>query len=108
MTDFHRNVMLPLEESACPIDDPQPRLPDLERPPDPALAAQGWQRRFMADAARLPEYAALYQSLGLEVRAEPVREAEVGPECGPCRLVLCPKFVTLYTRVPARERSGDE
>jgi len=108
VTDFHRNVMLPLEESGCPIEDPQPRLPDLERAPDPVLAAQGWQRRFMADSARLSEYVELYESLGLEVRAEPIREAEVGPECEPCRLVLCPKFVTLYTRTPARARSGNE
>lgn len=75
-----------------------PRLPENERAADPQLTAAGWERRFMADGARLSEYLELYQSLGYEVRAEKVPPEAIGPECGDCRLVICRQFVTVYTR----------
>ena len=79
-------------------EEPVPRWPDFERPPDPRLVAEGWERRFMADSQRLNEFMDLYTSMGYEVRAEPVRPEEIGPECGDCRLVLCRLYFTLYTR----------
>ncbi len=102
MTDFHQNAMLPQEEADCAVGTPSPRLPDFERPPDPRLMAEGWQRRFMADSQRLAEYIELYTSLGCEVRTEVVKPEEIGDECEGCRLIMCRQFVTLYTR----KRSG--
>jgi hypothetical protein len=101
MTDFHRGVMLPLAEAPCAVNEPAPRLPDFERPPDPRLTAEGWERRFMADGERLAEYLELYTSLGYEVRTETVRPEEISDQCGDCRLIICRLFVTLYTRRPA-------
>jgi hypothetical protein len=98
MTDFHRDAMLPVEEAPCPVERPTPRFPEWERPADPKLVAEGWERRFMADTERLVEYAELYTSLGYEVRAEAVRPEEISEECGDCRLIICRQFVTLYTR----------
>ena len=85
-------------DEAFDLDELRPRFPDFERPPDPRLAAEGWERRFMADARRAEEYASQYAAMGFEVRVEPVRPAEVGPECGDCSLIVNRLFVTLYTR----------
>ncbi len=74
------------------------RVPNLDRPPDPKLVAEGWERRFMTNVARLNEYIELYTALGFDVRAEPVRSDEVDPECNDCRLILYQQIVTLYTR----------
>ena len=101
MTDFHRLGMLPLDEAPCVVDQPAPRLPEFERPPNPKLAAEGWERRFMADRERLKEYVELYSSLGYEVRTEIVAPEEIGDECTDCRLLICRQFLTLYTRKPA-------
>jgi hypothetical protein len=98
MNEFHRDVLQPEDEELCVVEEPTPRLPELDRPADPNLVAQGWQRRFMADSNRLTEYLELYSSLGFEVRTEAVQTEEIGPECGDCRLVICRQFVTLYTR----------
>src|SRR3989338_2667040 len=98
MTDFHRDAMLPAEEAPCVVETPTPRLPEFERPPDPWLVAEGWERRFMADHERLAEYTELYTSLGFEIRAETVRPDEISDQCADCRLIICRQFVTLYTR----------
>jgi hypothetical protein len=82
--------------------EPEPR--DLDFPPDPELIAQGWERRFMADPARAKEAVALYTELGYEVRAEPIRQVEMGPDCGDCRVATYMGFVTIYTR--KQEASG--
>ena len=98
MTDFHRNTMMPTEEAPCAVESPEPRYPGDDLPGDPSLLRKGWQRRFMADGARLHEYADLYQALGFEVHTEPVTQDELGEECGDCRLMICRLFVTVYTR----------
>lgn len=98
MTDFHRQAMLPVEEAPCEVDLPTPRLPAFERPANPSLMSEGWERRFMADGKRLNEYVELYTSLGFEVRTETVQPEEIGPECTDCRLIICRQFVTVYTR----------
>ncbi len=80
------------------VEAPMPRVPNLDRPPDPRLVAEGWERRFMVDKRRVAEFTDLYSALGYEVRAEPIRPDEVGPECSDCTLVMYQIFVTLYTR----------
>ena len=81
--------------------------PGLNKPPDPKLVAEGWERRFMIDKRRVAEFTELYQSMGYDVRAETVRDEEVDPECGDCALVMYQIFVTLYTRpVGQAEQSG--
>lgn len=75
-----------------------PSLPPFERPPDPQLVAEGWDRRFMADLKRLTEYTELYASMGYEVRAEKVKPEEISDQCADCALLICRQFLTLYTR----------
>jgi hypothetical protein len=66
--------------------------------PDPALVAQGWQRRFMADPQRLKEARALYQELGHEVLVVAVEPEELSVACGDCRVAVCHIYATIYTR----------
>jgi hypothetical protein len=98
MTEFHWQAMLPPDEALCSLERPLPRLPEQERLGNPQLTSQGWERRFMADGARLAEYVELYTALGFEVLHEPAAPEEIGPECTDCRLVICRQYVTLYTR----------
>jgi len=67
---------------------------------DPGLLAEGWERRFMTDGARAREAVDLYAALGYEVRAEPVRRADVAEDCEDCHLVALLQFATIYTRRP--------
>ncbi len=66
--------------------------------PDPARVADGWERRFIADGKRAEEAIALYEELGYEVCADPVRSEELRDECEACRLVALLRFQTIYTR----------
>jgi hypothetical protein len=70
--------------------------PDLLRA-DPGLIAQGWERRFTADEQRANEAVELYEKLGFEMRAEPVRPEEFDHGCGDCRTVAF-HFFAIYTR----------
>ena len=65
---------------------------------DPALAAQGWERRFTADVQRAKEAMELYEKLGYEVRAEPVRPQELDDDCEDCGTVVSFHFLAIYTR----------
>ena len=65
---------------------------------DPALVADGWERRFTADAQRVQEAIELYAQLGYEVRAESVQPAEFKDECEGCCTVVTFQFKTIYTR----------
>lgn len=73
-------------------------FPELDFPPDPRLVAEGWQRRFTADAFRVKEARQLYSELGFEVRLEPINPAELSEVCGDCRVATCLAYVTVYTR----------
>jgi hypothetical protein len=99
MTQPEDNTAPMLDSLACQTDLLL-HLLAIDRPPKPELAAQGWERRFMADGRRLGEFTDLYASLGYEVHAEPVHPDEIGPDCGDCRLIMCLQFHTLYTRKP--------
>lgn len=70
----------------------------MDDAPDPVLIAAGWERRFVADPVRAKEATALYESLGFEVHAEPLKPVELGPQCEACQLVVCHTYVTIYTR----------
>ncbi len=98
MPQFYKDANGSDTEAPCEADQFLPVLPQFELPADPKLAAEGWQRRFIADGIRLKEYLELYTSLGYEVHTEMVQPEEIGPECTDCRLVVCRQFVTLYTR----------
>lgn len=65
---------------------------------DPALLAEGWERRFVADGRRAQEAVELYTALGFEARALPVRPEEISEECEDCRLIAALNFQTVYTR----------
>ena len=65
---------------------------------DPDLVARGWERRFTADAQRAKEAMELYEKLGYEVRAEPVRPQELDDDCGECGTVVSFHFLAIYTR----------
>ncbi len=95
------NSDIPIE--LVQLDAMLSRVPNLDRPPDPKLVAEGWERRFMTNVGRLNEYVELYTSLGFEIRAEPVRSDEVDSECNDCRLILYWQIVTLYTRKPSHQ-----
>lgn len=73
-------------------------LSEAQLRPDPARIADGWERRFIADGARAQEMAALYESLGFEVAADPIRPDEMGEDCEDCQLLALMKFRTIYTR----------
>ena len=74
--------------------------------PDPALVAQGWERRFITDGGRAAEVVDLYQQLGFEVRLEPVSLAEIPDGCTDCQLMLLFHFQTVYTRRSSSIRDG--
>lgn len=60
------------------------------------LISEGWQKRFIADEPRLSEALELYESLGLEVRLEPVDlESE---DCTECMMDKPEKYKVIYTR----------
>ncbi len=66
--------------------------------PDPARVAAGWERRFVADAARAEEAMRLYAELGFEVCADPLEPDALAGECEDCRLLMLRTFRTIYTR----------
>ncbi len=77
-------------------------LSDVRWKPDPALVAEGWERRFIVDRQRAGEIMELYRQLGYDVRAEPVRPSELEDECEQCQLIATLQFVTIYTRKRSR------
>jgi hypothetical protein len=66
--------------------------------PDPILVADGWERRFTADAQRAQEAIELYTNLGYEVRAESLLPEQFTGECENCYSQVTDTFKTIYTR----------
>ncbi len=66
--------------------------------PDPELIADGWERRFVADGPRVKEAIDLYTEMGLDVRAEPVKQDQMAEKCEGCHIHMMLNFQTLYTR----------
>jgi hypothetical protein len=73
-------------------------LSETQLQPDPVLVAEGWERRFTADAQRVEEVTELYARLGYEVRVEPVPSEEFEGECEGCQSRVVLGFKTIYTR----------
>jgi len=73
-------------------------LPEAQLQPDPALVADGWERRFTADSQRAAEAVELYAKLGYEVRVESLRPEEITDECEGCHSLAALEFKTIYTR----------
>jgi len=73
-------------------------LTEAQLRPDPALIADGWERRFTADSQRAVEAIELYTKLGYEVRAESLRPDEITQECEGCHSLAAQEFKTIYTR----------
>jgi hypothetical protein len=73
-------------------------LSEAELQPDPALVAEGWQRRFTADEPRIQEVVELYAQLGYEVRMEPVTSGDVQDDCHDCQAGAATRLFTIYTR----------
>ncbi len=61
------------------------------------LAKQGWVKKGTYDASRLPEIAAMYEEIGMEVRLEPY-DPPSDPGCTECMKLNPEKYKTVYTR----------
>jgi hypothetical protein len=85
-----------MTDQSCYFSHPLPVMADPEA--NPRLAAEGWQRRFMADPIRAKEAIQLYTELGFEVHLETIQPSELSPACGDCRLAVCYAYQTIYTR----------
>ena len=68
--------------------------------PDPARLAAGWERRFVIEKGRAPDFARLYEEAGFEVALDPVAPELLEEECAGCRVVFQLEYVSLYTRKP--------
>ena len=71
---------------------------DAQLQADPSLIAEGWERRFTADAQRVLEVTELYSQLGYEVRAEPMQSEDLKDDCEDCHSLMASQFRTIYTR----------
>ncbi len=65
---------------------------------DPVRLAEGWSRRFIIEGARVEEMIRLYEGLGYEVCADPIRGETVSNDCVDCQLVMALDFKMIYTR----------
>jgi hypothetical protein len=79
----------------CQVD--QSHVPGCVSPPDPELIAEGWERRFIADAKRAQDAIEMYGEMGHEVRLEPVNTAGLSEACSGC-LIAFAQFRVVYTR----------
>ena len=77
------------------------RLPAEGYPvPSAVRAAEGWERRFVAEGARAEEMIAFYRDLGFEVVADPVGAQDLPGGCDSCHVVRASSFRVIYTRRP--------
>lgn len=73
---------------------------------NPVRVAEGWERRFLADATRAAEVIALYEALGYETCADPIRREDLTGECDDCQLVMLLQYRMIYTRRPSAPGHG--
>ena len=77
-------------------------LSERQLEPDPALVAEGWELRFIADAHRVAEMTQLYRELGFEVRTESMAGLEdddrLDPDCASCVAASILQFRAIYVR----------
>lgn len=65
---------------------------------DERLAREGWTKKFTCDAARVDEFVEIYESIGLEVRVEPISEDDPDLTCQVCFAGNRDGYKTIYTR----------
>lgn len=75
--------------------------PGCVSPPDPKLIAEGWERRFIADAQRAQDAIEMYAEMGQEVRLEPVNATGLSEMCSGCWEAFA-QFSVVYTRQKSR------
>lgn len=82
-------------------------LSERQLEPDPALVAQGWELRFVADAHRVAEMTQLYRELGFEVLAQPLvgveDDEQLDPDCVGCVVASVFQFKSIYVRRPSSD-----
>jgi hypothetical protein len=74
--------------------------------PDPARIAAGWTQRFATDWRRAADAVALYERLGFEVCADPVRPDQLEEPCHQCWLASRLGLVMIYTRKAGAAGAG--
>ena len=66
---------------------------------DPARLAEGWERRFVIESPRAAELMRLYEDLGFETVADPIRSATaIEEECAQCPVAAALEFCMVYPR----------
>ncbi|MDZ7343188.1 MAG: hypothetical protein ONA90_01605 [candidate division KSB1 bacterium] len=81
--------------TTCQVD--HSNVPGCISPPDPKLIAEGWERRFIADAKRAQDAIEMYGELGYDVRLAPVNATALSEACSGC-LIAFTQFRAVYTR----------
>jgi hypothetical protein len=66
--------------------------------PDPERIAQGWELRFVVEGLRAESLVQLYESLGYEASADPLRPELLPEGCHDCRVAIALGFRAIYTR----------
>lgn len=72
-------------------------LLDCSLPPNSKLTADGWERRFIADARMAQDAIDTYSELGYEVKLVPFNAVELNDECRGCKTQI-EQFSVIYTR----------
>ncbi len=70
---------------------------------DEELAAEGWERRFVAAEPRMSEAVELYKSIGFDVLLEPLPEESESTDCEEKECTACfdnnrDRYKIIYTR----------
>jgi hypothetical protein len=81
-------------------------LEETEVQANPARVAEGWERRFLADATRAAEAITLYEALGFETCADPIRREDLTGDCDDCQLLMLLQYRMIYTRRPPAAGHG--
>lgn len=75
---------------------PEPQAVSTE--PDPDRIAQGWELRFVVEGLRAESFVRLYESMGFEACADPLRPDLLPRDCHDCRVAIALGFRAIYTR----------
>ncbi len=81
-------------------------MADRKESEEERLNREGWVRNFSAKEPRLSEFSELYESLGFEVRLEPLRPDEIEGDCKVCFEDELEDYRTIYTR--AKNKNAEE
>tara|TARA_B100000315_G_C14503119_1_gene553267 strand:+ start:560 stop:811 length:252 start_codon:yes stop_codon:yes gene_type:complete len=65
---------------------------------DNTLKHNGWVKKFDADEPRLSEMVELYESIGFEVKLEPVNTQTSKEQCNVCLTNTEKKIMTIYVK----------